>query len=225
MQKPAPTFSVNLNPNPGLTRYGKRRPNAKGWIAKPGQLDRKFNTTLWATTFTNKDGVELLAYTGTVDPYAREDRGVDKMRAGANAGSGPAVDINGMKLEDGRVVFFEAVHPEGNIAENGLRRADFYGFWNDKGTIIDFGGWANDFEDGRTSIVGSTQPHYEKPAGMEALPEDIANMRARAEPAEEQAFGRDSENPAPAEDASARRRGRRGEPQQTASIPDDEQNR
>lgn len=226
MQKPAPTFSVNLNPNPGLTRYGKRRPNGKGWIAKPSEPDRKFNTTLWASTFVNKDGVELLAYTGNVDPYARSDRGVDKMRAGATAGTGPSVEVNGMELKDGRIVVFEAVHAEGNIADNGKRRADVYGYWNDKGTLIDVGGWLNDFEDGRTSVVGSTQPHYEKPLNMEASPDEIANMHSSAEPAEEHPFGHDSETPAPTEDqASSRRRGRRGEAQQSASLPDDQQSR
>ena len=224
MQKPEPTFSVNLNPNPGTTRYGKRRPNGKGWIAKPGQPDRKFNVSVWASTFVNKDGVELLAYNGNVDPYARTDRGVDKMRAGANAGNGPTVEVNGMKIEDGRIVIFEAVHAEGNIAENGLRRADFYGCWNDKGTIIDVGGWANDFEDGRTSVVGGTQRHYEKPLDMEASLEDIANMQKTAEPAEEQSIGHDSENPAPAEEASSRRR-RRNDAPQSASIADDGQSR
>lgn len=225
MQKPKPTFSVNLNPNPGLTRFGKRRPNGKGWIAKPGEPDRHFDVTVWASTFVNKDGVELLAYTGNVEPYARSDRGVDKMRAGANTGAGPAVEVNGMKIEDGRIAIFEAVHADGNIADNGKRRADFYGYWNDKGTIVDIGGWANDFEDGRTSVVGGTQPHYEKPIGMEASPEDIADMRSSAEPAEEHPFGRDSESPAPAEEHTSRRRGRRSDAQQTASIADDGQSR
>jgi hypothetical protein len=224
MQKPEPTFSVNLNPNPGTTRYGKRRPNGKGWIAKPGQPDRKFNVSVWASTFVNKDGVELLAYNGNVEAYARTDRGVDKQRAGANAGTGPTVDVNGMEVQDGRIVFFEAVHAEGNIAENGKRRADFYGYWNDKGTIVDLGGWANDFEEGRTSVVGGTQLHYEKPLDMEASPEDIASMHSVAEPAEEQTFWHESENPTPAEETSSRRRGsRRGDAQQTASIPEDEQ--
>lgn len=225
MQKPEPTFSVNLNPNPGTTRYGKRRPNGKGWIAKPGQPDRKFNVSVWASTFTNKDGVELLAYNGNVDPYARTDRGVDKQRAGANAGSGPAVEVNGMQVQDGRIVFFEAVHAEGNMAENGKRRADFYGYWNDKGTIIDLGGWANDFEDGRTSVVGGTQPHYEKPLGMEASSDEIDAMRRSAEPAEDPAISHESENPAPAVEPASRRRGRRSEAQQTASITDDKHGR
>lgn len=225
MQKPEPTFSVNLNANPGTTRFGKRRPNGKGWIAKPDEPDRKFNVSLWASTFINKDGVELLAYNGNVEAFARTDRGVDKMRAGASTGSGPTVEVNGMKIDDGRMVLFEAVHAEGNIADNGKRRADFYGYWNDKGVLRDIGGWSNDFEDGRTSVVGSTQPHYEKPVEMAASPEDIASMRSTAEPAEEHPFGHGSENPAPAEDATSRRRGRRGEAQQTASIADDEQGR
>lgn len=224
-QQTPPTFSVNLNPNPGRTRYGKRRPNGKGWIAKPGQPDRKFNVSLWSSTFINKDGVELLAYNGNVDSYARTDRGVDKMRAGANAGNGPTVEVNGMTIEDGRIVVFEAVHAEGNIAENGKRRADFYGYWNDKGEIIDLGGWSNDFEDGRTSVVGGTQPHYEKPIDMEASPDEIEALHRTAEPAEEPSFGHDSENPAPAEEQPSRRRGRRSEAQQTASIADDEQSR
>lgn len=222
MQKKEPTFSVNLNPTPGTTRYGKRRPNGKGWIAKPDQPDRKFNVSLWASTFVNKDGVELLAYNGSVESFARTDRGVDKMRAGAHAGKGPDVDVNGMKIENGRIVIFETVHDKGNIAENGKRRADFYGYWNDKGNIIDLGGWANDFEDGRTSVVGGTQPHYEKPLDMQLSSDEIDAMRSSAEPAEEQSFGHVSENPAPEEDqTSSRRRGRRGEAQHSASIPDD----
>lgn len=227
MQNNAPTFSVNLNPNPGTTRFGKRRPNGKGWIAKPGQPERKFNVSLWSSTFMNKDGVELLVYTGNVEAYARTDRGVDKMRAGAKAGNGPDVVVNGMTIEDGRVVIFEAVHAEGKIAGNGKRRADFYGCWNDKGTIIDVGGWANDFEDGRTSIVGGTQPHYEKPMEMEASGAEIDAMHANAEPAEDQIFAHESENPAPVEEQSSSRRrgGRRGEPQQTASIAADEPSR
>jgi hypothetical protein len=227
MQKPEPTFSVNLNANPGTTRFGKRRPNGKGWIAKPGQPERKFNVSVWASTFVNKDGVELLAYNGNVDPYARTDRGVDKMRAGANAGTGPSIEVNGMEIQDGRIVFFEAVHAEGNIAENGKRRADFYGYWNDKGTLIDVGGWSNDFEDGRTSVVGGTQPHFEKPVDMQASPDEIDAMRSTAEPAEEHAFGHGSENPEPVEEqtSSRRRGGRRADTQQSASIPDDEQSR
>jgi hypothetical protein len=225
MEQSKPTFSVNLNPNPGLNRYGNRRPHGKGWIAKPGEPDRKFNVTLWATTFTNKDGVELLAYNGNVDAYARTDRGADKMRAGVNAGTGPTVEVNGMKIDDGRCVLFEAVHAEGNIAENGNRRADLYGYWNDKGVIHDIGGWSNDFEDGRTSVVGSTQPHYEKPVEMQASPDHIAGMRSSAEPAEQSPFDHASENPAPAEEQTTSRRRRRGEEQQTASIADDELSR
>lgn len=225
MEQSKPTFSVNLNPNPGLTRFGKRRPNGKGWIAKPGEPDRKFNVTVWASTFTNKDGVELLAYTGSVDPYARTDRGVDKMRAGANAGAGPSVEVNGMTLEDGRIALFEAEHAQGNIADNGLRRADFYGYWNEKGVIRDIGGWSNDFEDGRTSVVGSTQPHYEKPVEMQASPDDIAGMHSSAEPAEQSPFAHASENPAPAEEQTTSRRRRRSEEQHTASIADDEHSR
>jgi len=230
MQKQTPpTFSVNLNPNPGLTRYGKRRPNGKGWIAKPGQPDRKFNVSLWASTFVNKDGVELLAYNGNVDAFSRTDRGLDKQRAGANAGAGPSVEVNGMEVQDGRVVLFEALHAEGYIAENGNRRADFYGYWNDKGQIVDIGGWANDFEDERggtrTSVVGGTQPHYENPLDVTASQDEIDAMRSTAEQAEEPSFTHDSENPAPAEEASSRRRGRRSEPQQTASIADDEHSR
>lgn len=177
---PQPTFSVNFNPTPGTNRYGKNRPHGKGLIANPETPDCLQNITLWATTFNNKDGAILNAFTGSVAPFARDDRGMDKLRNATDAAQYPAIDVNGISLESNRVVMFEALHAQGNVAENGKRRADIYGYWNDKGKLIDIGAWTNDFEDGRFSAVGRTQPHFEKAASsIEASSDELQTYAAQ----------------------------------------------
>lgn len=178
-QNPKPTFSVNIDPNPGKTQAGKSRPHGKGFIANPNTPERLQDIQLWSSTYTTKDGDILVSFTGTVDPYTRADSGFTKLHASNTSLSAPAVEVNGIKIEASRVVLFQAQHNEGNRAENGKRRADLYGYWNDNGTIIDVGAWTNDFEDGRFSAVGKTQPHFEKSAdSIDASPEDLIGYGA-----------------------------------------------
>ncbi|MCV0371768.1 hypothetical protein [Filomicrobium sp.] len=200
MDQTIPTFSANLYPKKRTNRNGKSLPNLKGYVAAHDNPDRQFNVAGWSTSFTNAKGVILTAYNGQVEPFARSDSARDKMRAGAEDNIGPAVEVNGMKLESGRFVLFESELPNGELTEEGFRRADIYGWWNDKGVIRDISGWTNQHEGGRLSVVGSVQKHWEREQDSpDAAPENakvsakkLKKMQEAAAHAEEPVFGYDA---------------------------------
>lgn len=170
MDKTKPTFSINMVANPGTTRYGKPLPDFRGYVAAPDAPDRTFNVALWSTTFTDKDGVTRVALNGNVDGHARNDDAIDQIRASAARGAGTSIEINNIVLAPGKIVLFEAKHEDGNIADNGKRRTDFYGHWNLNGKRIDIGGWLSKNPNGqRASVVGRSQfpLSQDKPADFE----------------------------------------------------------
>lgn len=190
MDKTKPTFSINMIANPGTSRTGAARPNFRGTVAAPDQEQRHFDIALWAGTFNDpKTGEDLVVLNGHVTSFSRDDDAMSQMRDAASATGGPAIEINNIKLEAGKIVLFQAKHENGNIADNGKRRSDFYGYWNNNGKRVDIGGWANKGKDGRVSVVGRSQVpmSQEHGAAIEPVSDlEIAGMEQQAAAEQEQ---------------------------------------
>lgn len=194
MDKTKPTFSINMIANPGVSRTGVARPNFRGTVAAPDQEQRLFDIALWTGKFIDpKTGEELIVLNGHVTSFSREDDAMSQMRDSASSNEGPAIEVNNIKLEPGKMVLFQAKHEDGNIAENGKRRTDFYGYWNNNGKRIDIGGWANKNKDGRVSVVGRSQfpMSKEQAANIEPASEiELAGFEQHAELEQEQTESR-----------------------------------
>lgn len=163
-QKTKPTFSVNMQGGPRTSRYGKELPHYKGTITAP-ETNAAQDIALWSGEYRNGSGVVLTYWNGVVEPVSRSADAMAQVRARASA-SEKAVPIaiggkDGQEpvvVEDGRVVLFEAQHKDGsNVAANGKRRADVYGYWNNGGTLVQIGAYVNKREGRLASLVGKTQ--------------------------------------------------------------------
>jgi hypothetical protein len=163
-QKTKPSFSVNMQAGARVNRYGKATPHYKGSITAPNATTPR-GVALWSGEYADKDGTVLTYWNGIVDPVSRSTDAMTQIRARAAAGQQAAtISIggkDGMKpilIEDGRIVMFEARHKDGtNIADNGKRRADVYGYWNDGGELVQIGAYVNKQEGRLASLVGKTQ--------------------------------------------------------------------
>lgn len=184
-----PAFSANMQFG-GKTASGKDLPHFKGSIRAP-DTDITENLALWTGTYTGKDGNALVFFTGTTgfreglsameQIHARAAPKAKPIQIGGKDGNKP------MELEDGRVVMFEAKHPDGSLAANGNRRTDVYGYWNNHGSLVEIGAYAN-AQDGRlASLVGNTQyplnrDKLHEPSREEKSQKDIDEMLARSGP-------------------------------------------
>lgn len=180
-----PAFTANM-------QYGAKdnQPHFKGTIRAP-ESDVNESLALWSGTYTDKDGSTLVFFTGNTG-FIEGLSAMEQIHARA-APKAPALTIGGkdgnkpMTLEDGRVVMFEAKHPDGNIASNGNRRTDVYGYWNRGGVLIEVGAYAN-AQDGRmASLVGNTQLPFNKdkigePSREQMSQQEIDDMLARSGP-------------------------------------------
>lgn len=163
-QKTKPSFSVNMQGGPRESRYGKQLPHYKGTISAP-ESNIAQDIALWSGEYANKDGVALTYFNGIVEPVSRSADAMSQVRARAAASEKAAAIAIGGKdgkepivVEDGRVVLFEAQHKDGtNIASNGKRRADVYGYWNNGGQLVQIGAYINKQEGRLASLVGKTQ--------------------------------------------------------------------
>lgn len=163
-QKPKPSFSINMQAGPRTNRYGKATPHYKGSITAPNSKQPQ-GVALWSGEYTDKDGTLLTYWNGIVDPVSRSADAMAQIRSRAAAAqkANPIAigGKDGMKpitVDDGRLVMFEARHKDGsNIAANGKRRADVYGYWNNGGELVQIGGYVNKQEGRLASIVGKTQ--------------------------------------------------------------------
>ncbi len=154
-----PGFSANM------TFGGGNRPHFDGYISEPGSEVRE-NMVLWSGTYTDKNG-EVLTYWNGNTTFADGMTAMEKIQARA-ARKAPDITIGGkngsksLTIEDGRILMYQAKRDGSNIAENGKRRTDSYGYWNKGGKLIVIGGWINDQEGRGPSIVGNTQWPLEK---------------------------------------------------------------
>lgn len=170
-QKTKPGFSLNMIANPGKGARGGDRPDVRGYVTLPGNLDRRFNAALYTNTYIDKKtGEERLYWKGKVDPFARSDSASDKFRANsarrareqqAYRDGTPAADTTitlptGGTLDEDDILVFEKSSEFKGKAANGKNKTDTYGYWNHQGKLIELGGWIP--ETGfSTSIVGGTQ--------------------------------------------------------------------
>lgn len=191
MEKSKPTFSVNMQAALRVSRYGRELPHYKGYVCRPGS-DVRHDVSLWSGTYTAKDGQVLTYWNGSVEPVSTHMSAKDQIQARATAaGQGRPILIGGkngqepIEVQSGRMVMFEAKHETGNIADNGKRRADTYGYWNDNGELIQIGGYINARENRLASIVGKTQfPLSKEPTeslGGEMSQDDIDAMNREAD--------------------------------------------
>lgn len=163
-QKTKPSFSVNMQGGPRTSRYGKQLPHYKGSITAPNS-EVPQDVALWSGEYSDKDGAVLTFWNGIVEPVSRAADAMSQIRARAAAAEKAAPIAIGGKdgqkpivVEDGRVVMFEAQHKDGtNIASNGKRRADVYGYWNNGGVLVQIGAYVNKQEGRLASLVGKTQ--------------------------------------------------------------------
>ncbi len=197
----AATPSRDPNAKPGfsanMTFGGGNRPHFDGYICEPGSQVRE-NIVLWSGTYTDRNG-QLLTYWNGNTTFADGMTAMQKIQARA-ARKGPSITIGGkdgrepLVIEDGRILMYEAKHEKGNLADNGKRRTDAYGYWNKGGKLIMIGNWIND-QDGRVSMVGNTQWPLEKdfngdPShGAAMSQDDINRMHADAEQGREEVPG------------------------------------
>ncbi len=191
-QNTKPLLSLHMQGGPRTSRYGKQLPHYKGYVARPDS-EVKRDAIAWSGEYTDKDGVVLTYLSGQVEPVSRGMSAMDQVKARAGAAEkAPPVSIGGkdgqkpIVLEDGRFIIFEAKHKDGtNIAANGKRRADNYGYWNDGGELIQLGGYVNAQEGRLASIVGKTQFPLSKEqletTGGEMSQSDIDAMNSLAE--------------------------------------------
>lgn len=163
-QKTKPSFSVNMQAGPRQSRYGKQLPHYKGTITAP-ESGIAQDIALWSGEYTNQAGVVMTYFNGVVEPVSRSADAMVQIRArAASAEKAAPIAVGGkdgrepITVEDGRVVLFEAQHKDGtNIAANGKRRADVYGYWNNGGQLIQIGAYVSKQEGRLASLVGKTQ--------------------------------------------------------------------
>ncbi len=179
-----PGFSANM------TFGGGNRPHYDGYVSEPGSQVRE-DMVLWSGTYTDKDGNVMTYWNGNTT-FAKEMTAMQKIQARA-ARKGPSITIGGkdgqrpLVVEDGRILLFQAKNDGTNIADNGKRRTDVYGYWNKGGKLIVIGSWINDQEGRGPSMVGNTQWPLEKdfngdPShGAAMSQDDINRMHADAE--------------------------------------------
>lgn len=170
-QKTKPGLSLNMIANPGKGARGGDRPDVRGYVCLPDDLDRRFNAALYTGTYNDKKtGEERLYWKGKADPFARSDSPSDKFRANnarrareaeAFRNGTPVSDATitlptGGTLEENSILIFEKSSEFKGKAANGKTKTDAYGYWNHQGKLIEIGGWMP--EAGiTTSIVGGTQ--------------------------------------------------------------------
>lgn len=183
-----PGFSANM------TFGGGNRPHFDGYICEPGSQARE-NMVLWSGTYTDRNG-QVLTYWNGNTTFADGMTAMQKIQARA-ARKAPSITIGGkdgqkpLVIEDGRILMYEAKHEGSNVAANGKRRTDCYGYWNKGGKLVVIGGWINDQEGRGPSIVGNTQWPLEKdfngePShGAAMSQEDIDRMHQAADRGQE----------------------------------------
>jgi hypothetical protein len=170
-QKTKPGLSLNMISNPGKGARGGDRPDVRGYVTLPGDLDRRFSAALYTNTYNDKKtGEERLYWKGKVDPFARTDSASDKFRANsarrareqqAFRDGTPVADTTitlptGGTLGEDEILIFEKADEFKGKASNGANKTDAYGYWNHQGKLVEIGGWIP--ETGfTTSIVGGTQ--------------------------------------------------------------------
>jgi hypothetical protein len=217
-QKTKPSFSVNMQAGPRTSRYGRQLPHYKGTISAPDSVIPQ-DIVLWSGEYQGQGGVVLTYFNGIVEPVSRSANAMTQIRARA-AASEKAAPIaiggkDGLKpiiVEDGRVVLFEAQHKDGtNIAANGKRRADVYGYWNNGGQLVQIGAYVNAQENRLASLVGKTQFPLSKEqletTGGEMSQDDIEIMNRMADDVfAPEAHGLDAE----ADKKAGKRSGRSG---------------
>lgn len=184
MTQPKPTFSVNMQAGPRTSRYGRELPHYRGTITAPGGKAAQA-ISLWSGSYQDAQGNALTYWNGTVDPVSREASAFDQIHARAAASTkAPAIEIGGqdgqkpLSVEDGRVILFQAKHKDGNIAANGNRRADVYGYWNNKGVLVEIGAYVNAQEGRLASLVGKTQMPLDKQQNAAAMTFDGDEVEA-----------------------------------------------
>ncbi len=201
-----PGFSANM------TFGGGNRPHFDGYISEPGSEVRE-NMVLWSGTYTDNNG-EVLSYWNGNTTFADGMTAMEKIQARA-ARKAPAITIGGkdgskpLVIEDGRILMYQAKRDGSNIAGNGKRRTDTYGYWNKGGRLVVIGGWINDQEGRGPSIVGNTQWPLEKdlsgePSHGAAMSQDDINRMHEMAGAQ----GQEADMPAHLMDQS-RERGRK----------------
>lgn len=170
-QKTKPGLSLNMIANPGKGARGGDRPDVRGYICLPEDLDRRFSAALYTGTYIDKKtGEERLYWKGKADPFARNDSPSDKFRAnnarrareaeafrnGTPVSDATIILPTGGTLEENSILIFEKSSEFKGKAANGKTKTDAYGYWNYQGKLIELGGWMP--EKGiTTSIVGGTQ--------------------------------------------------------------------
>jgi hypothetical protein len=173
-------FTANMI-KAGESRYGKRRPNVRGFISVPG-TERLQPVSLWTNEYADKQtGEMLMGMNGNVDGVSRSDSAMDQLRAHARGASGPTILVDRIKgkepieLEDGKIVIFQSKHKDGQQkAANGNLRSDFYGYWNNSGQLVEIGVWLHKKNDlSQAFLGGATQ--FPLP-GKEATQPDFGTM-------------------------------------------------
>lgn len=170
-QKTKPGLSLNMIANPGKGFRGGDRPDVRGYVTLPGDLDRRFTAALYTNTYNDKKtGEERLYWKGKVDPFARTDSASEKFRAnsarrareqqayrdGTPVADGAITLPTGGTLGEDEILIFEKSSEFKGKAANGKTKTDAYGYWNHQGKLVEIGGWMP--ETGfTTSIVGGTQ--------------------------------------------------------------------
>lgn len=167
-------FTANFLPNAGKSRYGKRRPNIRCNMTVPG-TNRELRLSGWTNGYESSavDGngvidentkLEMLGANGSIETVSRSDSPMDQMRAVTHGKSGPTIYVDRIPgkdpivLDDGKWVIFQSKHKDGPIALNGERRAEFYGFVNNGGQLIELSLWLHkNKETGFAFLGGSTQ--------------------------------------------------------------------
>lgn len=191
-QKTKPALSLNMQGGPRVSRYGKPLPHYRGYLSRPDS-DIQRDAIAWSGEYTDKDGAVLTYISGQVEPVSRGMSAMDQVRARAAASEKAApISVGGkdgqkaISIQDGHFIIFEAKHKDGsNIAANGKRRADSYGYWNDGGELIQLGAYVNAQEGRLASLVGKTQFPLSKDqletTGGELSQDDIDAMNRTAE--------------------------------------------
>lgn len=177
----------NFIASPPRYKPTNNRPDMSGTISIPG-TEREFRIGLYSFTYTDKDGVEQIGYSGSSHDISRNDDAMTQLKAIAGRRTpSEAVSHKGLTLQPGGIaIFTNGFKEEAGVDKELLdKRPQFNGYWNPGNgePIVNIAIWPRVRKDDNVVILGgeTSYPLPGKVEGKEQTSEPT--MAPAAEPA------------------------------------------